>query len=219
MPDLTLPDWPAGTVCVLATSGAGGPHAIPVSTALRAADDRILLALASSRGSLQRLRADPRVALTVMAERDLAFTAYGVAWVRAEPLPGVEGVTGVEIRVDALATARAPDLRDRRRVSGGAGRTPRRGRATTSSERRCSTCRARLACRAVKLVTFLPPGRPSRSRGEVRGDEVVAFDDGSTVARPPRRAATAAPATGAAHPLDAVRCSPRTCRGRSSASA
>ena len=74
-----LPDWPAGTVCVLATSGADGPHAIPVSTAIRVGDDRIVLALARSRGSLARLRADPRVALTVLAGPDLAFTAHGTA--------------------------------------------------------------------------------------------------------------------------------------------
>ncbi len=102
MPDAALPDWPAGTVCVLATGGAGGPHAIPVSTALRAGDTRILLALARSRGSLQRLRADPRVALTVMAGPDLAFTAHGSAQVIADPLPGAEAVTGIEIHVDAV---------------------------------------------------------------------------------------------------------------------
>ena len=101
MPDAALPDWPAGTVCVLATSGAGGPHAIPVSTALRAGDGRIVLALARSRGSLERLRLDPRVALTVMAAADLAFTVHGIARVVADPLPGVDGVVGVEIRVDA----------------------------------------------------------------------------------------------------------------------
>ena len=102
MPDAALPDWPAGTVCVLATSGAGGPHAIPVSTALRGGDDRIVFALARSRGSLERLLAKPRVALSVMAAPGLAFTAHGAAAVIADPLPGVEGVTGVEIRVDAV---------------------------------------------------------------------------------------------------------------------
>ena len=108
MPDAALPDWPAGTVCVLATSGAGGPHAIPVSTALRASDDRIVLALARSRGSLERLRADPRVALTVIAGPDVAFTAHGVAWVVADPLPRAEGVTAVGIRVDAVARHERP---------------------------------------------------------------------------------------------------------------
>jgi hypothetical protein len=108
MLDAALPDWPAGTVCVLATGGSGGPHAIPVSTALRAGDDRIVLALARTRGSLQRLRADPRVALTVIAGADVAFTAHGVAWVVADPLPAVEGVVAVEIRVDALARHERP---------------------------------------------------------------------------------------------------------------
>jgi len=108
MPDATLPDWPAGTVCVLATSGAGGPHAIPVSTALRAGDDRVVLALAHSRGSLARLRADPRVALTVMAAPGLAFTAHGIAAVIADPLPGAQAVTGVEIRVDTVQRHERP---------------------------------------------------------------------------------------------------------------
>ena len=33
----------------------------------------------------------------------------------------------------------------------------------------------------MKLVTFLPPGAAEPVAGEVRGDQVVAFDDGSTV--------------------------------------
>ena len=107
-PDAALPDWPAGTVCVLATSGADGPHAIPVSTALRAGEKRIVLALARSRGSLERLRADPRVALTVMAAPDLGFTAHGTAHVVTDPLPGVEGVTGVAIQVEAVKRHERP---------------------------------------------------------------------------------------------------------------
>lgn len=103
-----LPEWPAGTVCVLATSGPDGPHAIPVSTALRAGDRRIVLALAHSRGSLARLRADPRVALTVMAGPDLAFTAHGTASVIADPLPGAEAVAGVAIAVAAVARHERP---------------------------------------------------------------------------------------------------------------
>jgi hypothetical protein len=107
MPD-PLPDWPAGTVCVLATSGADGPHAIPVSTAVRVAGDRIVLALAQTRGSLERLRAQPRVALTVVAGPDLAFTAHGTARVVADPLAGVDGVSGVEIRVSATRRHERP---------------------------------------------------------------------------------------------------------------
>jgi acylpyruvate hydrolase len=33
----------------------------------------------------------------------------------------------------------------------------------------------------MRLATFLPPGRATPLAGEVRGDEAVAFDDGSTV--------------------------------------
>jgi pyridoxamine 5'-phosphate oxidase-like protein len=72
-----LPDWPEGTVAVLATAG---PHAIPVSTATRGGDATIHLALAHRRDSLARLRAEPRCALTLLAA-DLAVTAYATATV------------------------------------------------------------------------------------------------------------------------------------------
>jgi oxalate decarboxylase len=49
-----LPQWAEGTLAVLSTSD-GGPHAIPVSTALRASDRRILFGLEHSRCSLERL--------------------------------------------------------------------------------------------------------------------------------------------------------------------
>ena len=75
-----LPEWPPGTVAVLSTAGRA-PHAIPVSTAVRAGPRRVLLALARTRTSLARLREDPACALTVLAARDLAFTAYGRATV------------------------------------------------------------------------------------------------------------------------------------------
>ena len=75
-----LPDWPEGTVAVLSTAG---PHAIPVSTATRGGDATIHLALAHRRGSLARLRAEPRCALTLLAA-DLAVTAYASASVVEE---------------------------------------------------------------------------------------------------------------------------------------
>jgi hypothetical protein len=90
-----LPEWPPGTVTILATAG-DAPHAIPVSAAVRAGPRRALLGLAGSRGSLARLRADPRVSLAIIAE-DLAVTAYGRARVLDEAL--VEGVVAVEIEV------------------------------------------------------------------------------------------------------------------------
>jgi hypothetical protein len=78
-----IPDWPPGTVAVLATAGAGGPHAIPVSTALRAGPRTVLLALARSRGSLARLRAEPRCALALHAA-GVAVTLRGRATVAGE---------------------------------------------------------------------------------------------------------------------------------------
>jgi flavin reductase (DIM6/NTAB) family NADH-FMN oxidoreductase RutF len=89
-----LPDWPRGTVSILATAGED-PHAIPVSTALRAGPRTVLLALAQRRESLARLRADPRVALTVLAAGDVALTAHGRAAVLDEIAEGI-----VAVRVD-----------------------------------------------------------------------------------------------------------------------
>jgi len=74
-----LPHWPDGTVAILAT-GAGAPHAIPVSTVLRGGDRTILLALGQRRESLARLREEPRCALTILAA-GVAVTAYGSAGV------------------------------------------------------------------------------------------------------------------------------------------
>ena len=76
MPD-ALPDWPPRTVAVLST-GAGPPHAIPVSTAFRAGPATIHLALGLRRESLARLREDPRCALTVLAG-GVAVTVYATA--------------------------------------------------------------------------------------------------------------------------------------------
>ena len=55
----------------------------------------------------------------------------------------------------------------------------------------------------MRLATFIPPGASEPLAGEVRGDEAVAFDDGSTVlAR--LASADATPADGPAWPLDDV---------------
>jgi flavin reductase (DIM6/NTAB) family NADH-FMN oxidoreductase RutF len=77
-----LPDWPDGTVTVLST-GAGAPHAIPVSTAVRSGPATIHFALGLRRESLARLREDPRCALTLLAE-GVAVTAIGTASVVEE---------------------------------------------------------------------------------------------------------------------------------------
>jgi hypothetical protein len=94
-----LPEWPPGTVAVLSTAGAA-PHAIPVSTAVRAGPRRALLALARTRASLERLRADPRCALTVIASGDVAFTAHGRAAVVEDPMAVAESVVAVAIDVE-----------------------------------------------------------------------------------------------------------------------
>ncbi len=96
MPD-DLPDWPPRTVAVLST-GAGPPHAIPVSTALRAGPRTILLALATRRESLARLREDPRCALTLVLP-GATITAHGHATIAAAIS---DGVAAVRIEVDAI---------------------------------------------------------------------------------------------------------------------
>jgi hypothetical protein len=93
-----LPDWPAGTVTILATAGAT-PHAIPVSAAVRADPSHALIALAGSRRSLERLRADPHVSLTIIAA-GVAVTAHGRARVLDEQL--VDGVVAVEIEIEEV---------------------------------------------------------------------------------------------------------------------
>jgi hypothetical protein len=96
-----LPEWGPATVAVLST-GAGPPHAIPISTAVRAGARTVVLALALRRESLARLRDDPRCALTVIAGGDVAFTAHGRATVVEEVLAEFDGVTAVRIDVDAI---------------------------------------------------------------------------------------------------------------------
>ena len=93
--------WEPGTVCVLSTGG-GAPHAIPVSTAVRAGPRRVLLALAARRETLARLRREPRCALTIMAAGDVACTVHARAQIVAESLRGAEGVAAVALEVDDI---------------------------------------------------------------------------------------------------------------------
>ncbi len=93
-----LPDWTEGTVAVLST-GAGAPHAIPVSTGLRAGDRRVLVVLARRRESLARLREDPRCALTILAGGDVAITAHARATVVADPMAISDRVAAVALDV------------------------------------------------------------------------------------------------------------------------
>jgi hypothetical protein len=104
---MTVQPWPAGTVVMLATEGEG-PHVIPVSAALRTADGDVLLALAQSRGSLARLRADPRVAVLILAAQDVAVTIYGRAAVVDEALR--DGVVAVRVSVASVAHHERPSF-------------------------------------------------------------------------------------------------------------
>jgi len=101
-----LPDWPRGTVAILSTAG-DAPHAIPVSTAVRAGPSRVVLALARTRASLHRLREDPRCALTVVAA-GVAFTAHGRAAVVQEPMEIAASVVAVAIDVDDVQSHADP---------------------------------------------------------------------------------------------------------------
>ncbi len=105
-----LPHWEPGTAAVLCVPG---PHAIPVSTAIRADDRRVLLALGRRREALERLREDARAALCVMTE-GLAFTAGGRAAVVRAPLRGQPSAVALELVVvrltDHLADGRTEML-------------------------------------------------------------------------------------------------------------
>jgi hypothetical protein len=98
---------------MLVTIGEG-PHAIPVSAAVRAGPQRALLGLAVSRGSLKRLRENDRVALLIMCE-GTAITAYGQARVVEEEL--IDGVAAVAIEIDRVQDHNRPTFQIRDGVS------------------------------------------------------------------------------------------------------
>ncbi len=96
-----LPDFAPGTVAVLST-GAGAPHAIPVSTAVRVSDTRLVLALARRRESLRRLREDPRAALPIMAGGDIALTAHCEVTILEDPMAISDRVAALRLDVVRL---------------------------------------------------------------------------------------------------------------------
>ena len=95
-----IPDWPPGTVTILCTAG---PHAIPVSTAMRAGPDTVLLALGPNRGSLARLREDPRCALAVIAD-GVAVTLRG----RATEIGEAAGTVALRLDVEHVDDHQQP---------------------------------------------------------------------------------------------------------------
>jgi hypothetical protein len=105
-----LPHWEPGTAAVLSVHG---PHAIPVSTAVRAAPDRIVFALARRRETLTRLRDHPAAALCLLGD-GVAFTAEGETAVVREELDASPHVAAIELSVtrvqDHLADGRTEML-------------------------------------------------------------------------------------------------------------
>ena len=112
-----LPTWTPRTIAVLSTTN-GAPHAIPVSAPVRAGDRLILINLHRSRDSLARLREQPAVALTILTEGDVAFTARGAARVVEEPMAVAPDYAAVEIAVEHVDDHRQPAFR----VDSGVGR-------------------------------------------------------------------------------------------------
>src|SRR4051794_34099224 len=93
-----LPSWDPGTVAVLSVRG---PHAIPVSTAVLLAGDRLAFALARRRETLDRVRRDPSAAVTILAPK-LAFSAYGTVTIVRDALDAVPSVAALELRVERI---------------------------------------------------------------------------------------------------------------------
>src|SRR5215471_3514249 len=105
-----LPAWPSRTVAVLSTVDED-VHAIPISAPVRADDRAILLSLHRSRDTLDRIRRWPEVALTFLAEGDVAFTARGRATVLEEPMAVDAEYAAVSIAVDHVDDHRQPAFR------------------------------------------------------------------------------------------------------------
>lgn len=104
-----LPHWPTGTVAVLSTMGEM-PYAIPVSGPVRDGDHRILLSLKCNRASLARLRDFPHVAISILSEGDVAFTARGCAHVLRESMPRAPEFAAIAVEVEDIDDHRQPGL-------------------------------------------------------------------------------------------------------------
>ena len=144
-----LPGWPPRTIAVLSTVDED-VHAIPISAPVRAGDRTILLSLHRRRDTLGRIRRWPEVALTFLAEGDVAFTARGRATVVEEPMTIDPEYVAVSIAVDHVDDHRQPAFR----VTAGADR-----------EWVDEPARAALAARvrALSNVPAQQSGTPARS--------------------------------------------------------
>jgi len=104
-----LPEWPEKTIAVLSTQNEE-VHAIPITAPLRIGDRQILLRLKRCRESLARLREHPKVALTIFAKGNVAFTARGAARVVQEPMLGAPMFAAIAIDVENIDDHRQRDL-------------------------------------------------------------------------------------------------------------
>jgi hypothetical protein len=104
-----LPEWPEKTIAVLSTEN-GEVHAIPLTAPLRVGDHRILFRLKRCRESLARLRDHPKVALTIFATGNVAFTARGPARVVQEPMVGAPTFAAIAIDVENIDDHRQREL-------------------------------------------------------------------------------------------------------------
>ena len=104
-----LPEWPEKTIAVLSTQNEE-VHAIPITAPLRMGDRQILLRLKRCRESLARLREHPKVALTIFAKGNVAFTARGPARVVQEPMVGAPTFAAIAIDVENIDDHRQREL-------------------------------------------------------------------------------------------------------------
>jgi len=97
------------TIAVLSTQNEE-VHAIPITAPLRVGNRQILLRLKRCRESLARLRVHPKVALTIFAAGNVAFTARGPARVVQEPMVGAPTFAAVAIDVEQIDDHRQREL-------------------------------------------------------------------------------------------------------------
>jgi hypothetical protein len=96
-----LPHWAEGTVGVLSTSD-GRIRAEPVAAFLRAGDRRVLVGVDRGSPLLARMGETDDVALTVLGDRGVSFTARGRARLLAGSLAQVPDLAVLELAVDAI---------------------------------------------------------------------------------------------------------------------
>lgn len=107
MDDPAIPPLPADLVAILATTGPAGPVAIPVSAIHRRDARCVLVALSRRRATVERLRDDPRAALSLNGP-GLSLCVAGEARVAADPLPGAEAMIAYAVVAHRVWDARGP---------------------------------------------------------------------------------------------------------------